>query len=385
MPPAATAESRLSDLIDHLYDAAVDERLWAGLASRIAEVFDSSSTVVKIHGDDGCVHLLETTANLVIAAPEQAWADYWHRNDLWVERSVATGLSQVITSEEIVSKEEQRQSAYYQEWLRRLEIHHMLGATFPVVDGQIGVLGIHRPHTANQYTEDDRRKAALLLPHLQRALRLSHRLSSGALPHSTAQSILDQIDHGVLVVGRLGRIVYANAWAERMLRDNREIGTLNGCLVLRHPPLGMRLAALIRDNLADTQNKPSGLTALSIPRTDRLPLTLAAVPLRPGWSRLNEQQPLALIFLRDAESPAPLPERLRDLFGLTRSEAAIAVDLGRGQTLPSIAETHGIELSTVRSHLKQILAKTGTRRQAEVVALIARSVATIIQPPPDGA
>lgn len=384
MPPAATAESRLSDLIDHLYDAAVDERLWTGLASRIAEVFDSSSTVVKIHGDDGCVLLLETTDNLVISAPEQAWADHWHRNDLWVERSVAVGLSQVITSEEIVSGEEQRHSAYYQEWLRRLDIHHMLGATFPVADGQIGVLGIHRPRTANQYTEDDRRKATLLLPHFQRALRLGRRLSGVALPHTTALGILDQIDQGVLVVGRLGRIVYTNATAERILRDNREIGTLNGCLALHHPTLGMRLAALIRDNLVDTQNKPSGLTALSIPRTDRLPLTLATVPLRPGRSRINEQQPLALIFLRDPESPAPIPEQLRDLFGLTRSEAAIAADLGCGLTLARIAKTHGIALSTARSHLKQILAKTGTRRQAEVVALIARSAATILQPPPGG-
>jgi DNA-binding CsgD family transcriptional regulator/PAS domain-containing protein len=383
MPPAAPAESRLSDLIDHLYDAAVDERLWAGLVPRIAEVFDSSSAVVKIHGDDG-VLLLETTDNLVISTPEQAWADHWHRNDLWVERSVAAGLSQVITSEEIVSRDEQRHSAFYQEWLRRLDIHHMLGATFPVADGQIGVLGIHRPRTANPYTEDDRRKATLLLPHFQRALRLGCRLSGVALPHATALGILDQIDHGVLVVGRLGRIVYANARAERMLRDNRAIGTRNGCLALHHPALGMRLAALIHDNLIDAQNKPSGLAALSIPRTARLPLTLAAVPLRPGRSRLNEQQPLALIFLRDPESPAPTPDQLRDLFGLTRSEAAIAADLGCGQTLARIAETHGIALSTARSHLKQILAKTGTRRQAELVALIARSAATITQPPPGG-
>jgi DNA-binding CsgD family transcriptional regulator len=34
-------------------------------------------------------------------------------------------------------------------------------------------------------------------------------------------------------------------------------------------------------------------------------------------------------------------------------------------------------MATVRSHLKQILVKTGTNRQAETVALIARSVAVL--------
>jgi DNA-binding CsgD family transcriptional regulator len=37
----------------------------------------------------------------------------------------------------------------------------------------------------------------------------------------------------------------------------------------------------------------------------------------------------------------------------------------------------GIGLATVRSHLKRILAKTGTHRQAEAVALLARSVSTV--------
>ena len=36
----------------------------------------------------------------------------------------------------------------------------------------------------------------------------------------------------------------------------------------------------------------------------------------------------------------------------------------------------GVGPATVRSHLKRILAKTGTHRQAEAAALLARSVAT---------
>jgi DNA-binding CsgD family transcriptional regulator len=68
--------------------------------------------------------------------------------------------------------------------------------------------------------------------------------------------------------------------------------------------------------------------------------------------------------------------RLRDLFGLTRAEGAVAAALGRGSALDEIADDLGVGPATVRSHLKRILAKTGTHRQAEAAALLARSVAT---------
>jgi DNA-binding NarL/FixJ family response regulator len=59
------------------------------------------------------------------------------------------------------------------------------------------------------------------------------------------------------------------------------------------------------------------------------------------------------------------------------AEVAIASDLGCGRSLDDIAHRRGVGLVTVRSHLKQILAKTGTNRQAEAAALLAQSVASL--------
>ena len=73
--------------------------------------------------------------------------------------------------------------------------------------------------------------------------------------------------------------------------------------------------------------------------------------------------------------------RLRELFGLTRTEGVVAAALGRGASLEDIAVNMGIGLSTVRSHLKRILAKTGTHRQAEAAALLARSISTAFDEP----
>jgi DNA-binding CsgD family transcriptional regulator len=55
----------------------------------------------------------------------------------------------------------------------------------------------------------------------------------------------------------------------------------------------------------------------------------------------------------------------------------VAADLASGLSLGDVAERRGMGAATARSHLKRILAKTATHRQAEAVALIARSVASL--------
>jgi DNA-binding CsgD family transcriptional regulator/PAS domain-containing protein len=378
MPQAAGADGRLLDLIGQLYDAAGDDRLWAGIAGRIATVFESDSTVLKTHRMDGRVHLLEMTENLLVADRDRDWAEHWHRNDLWVERSVAWGLSRVVASHDLVAPEEEGRSAFYQEWLRRLGIHHMVGVVFPAGDGTVGVLGIHRPRGAGRYSEAARGKVEILLPHLQRALELGRRLASTSLAEAAALDALDRLDVGVLVVDRSRRVVHASAQAEAMLGELDETRCVNGCLGLRDPMLHSRFADMVREAVDTAAGHPHPpRAALAVAREERLPVTLAVAPLRPAWSRLGGQPALALVFLRDPERLAGVAEQLRALYGLTRAEAAVAAELARGRSLSDIAAAHRVGLATVRSHVKRVLAKTGTNRQAEAVALIAHSVAVI--------
>ncbi|MEX6725662.1 helix-turn-helix transcriptional regulator [Sphingosinicellaceae bacterium M-36] len=368
--------SRVSGLIAHLYDAAVDEALWPGTAARIAAAFGSTSTVVKLHGEGARVNLLECTDNLMVSEREQAWAQDWHRKDLWVERSVAWGMSRIITDEDLVTREEQERSGFYQEWLRHLGIHHMIGAVFPAADGAIGVLGIHRPRGGGAYTGQERRQAALLLPHLQRALRLGQRLAILSHSHATALQALDRLDTGVLVLDGTCRVLHASRMAERLLCENAELAVVHGRLALRPPALHDRLVALVHAAMATARGRIAAPgAALAMQRPHRMPLAIEVAPMRPAVGVFGEQRPAVLVFIRDPEAPVAVA-RLRELFSLTRTESVVAAALGRGASPEEIAADMGIGLATVRSHLKRILAKTGTHRQAEAAALLARSVAT---------
>lgn len=377
MPSQELDESRVSELIAHLYDAAMDDALWLGTAMRIADSFGSSSAVLKVHGDGARVSLLECTDNLLVSESEQAWADDWHRKDLWVQRSVAYGMSRVVTDEDLVTRDEQQHSGFYQEWLRHLGIHHLLGAVFPTADGAIGVLGVHRSRQAGAYAALERRRAVVLLPHLQRALQLRQRFAAVSGLKDMALQALDRLDTGVIAVDDSCRIVHANHMAETLLRENSEFAVLHGHLSLRRPALRDKLLSLVRNTMDVARGRVAEpAAALCVPRLHRMPLALEISPLRPSAGALGEQRPLVLIFIRDPDTPVATAG-LRELFGFTRTEAAVAAALGRGSSIEAIAADMGIGLATVRSHLKHILAKTGTHRQAEAVALLTRSVATV--------
>lgn len=67
-------------------------------------------------------------------------------------------------------------------------------------------------------------------------------------------------------------------------------------------------------------------------------------------------------------------DAIRTLFGLTAAESRLALRLLTGESLRSTAAALGITYESARSHLKSIFHKTGTHRQGELIALLARTI-----------
>jgi len=83
----------------------------------------------------------------------------------------------------------------------------------------------------------------------------------------------------------------------------------------------------------------------------------------------------AIVMIDDLGAQStPTARLLRHFFGLTDAEAAIAAAIGSGWELDEISHMRGVSLGTLRNQLETILAKTGIRRQTELVALLRRYV-----------
>jgi PAS domain S-box-containing protein len=67
----------------------------------------------------------------------------------------------------------------------------------------------------------------------------------------------------------------------------------------------------------------------------------------------------------------PSVDLLKSIFGLTSAEARVAALIASGYSLQQLAERLHISIETARTELKQVYAKVGVSRQAELAAMLA--------------
>jgi len=304
-------------------------------------------------------------------------AHYW-KLDLWAERGAKLGFSRAVESRDIISDKDLVRTEFYNDWLRPLDLFYITGAALRLDPSHISFLGVHRPRRRGAFNASDKQAMQQLLPHVERALQLRLRLAGGAHERHAMLDALERAGGAVLVVARDARLLYANAAAEALLRESDALDLSGGRLGAADPAAGLSLAVLIRsasDTAAGAEGSAGGAIALA--REDRLPLSVLVAPFRPARDALGAPVPAAILFIRDPEQESVSQQLLRDLFALTPAEAAIAAALAEGKSVGDITRACRISLNTARTHLRNIFAKTGTRRQAELVALLMRSVATL--------
>jgi DNA-binding CsgD family transcriptional regulator len=112
---------------------------------------------------------------------------------------------------------------------------------------------------------------------------------------------------------------------------------------------------------------------IEVPRSDGTSVSVALLPLRRrnelGVRATDAARVLALV-----HHPTRVIRIDRLLIaeqhGLTATEAELAAQLAEGRTLTELANARGTSEQTARTHLKRILDKTETRRQADLVRLL---------------
>ena len=188
----------------------------------------------------------------------------------------------------------------------------------------------------------------------QRAMFACEQWTDGmTLPVSRLLAIYDALGCGAALVWVDGTIIAANATATGTLR------AMPGAPA--HHALPSRMPARLRSLLKRE----------------------ASTPLFLNWGKarscvaqrvaLGDGDASFLLLIADLNTPAPCStDLLEHGFGLTPCEARVAVALSTGMTPSEIARHHGISMGTVRSQLKSVFVKTGTKRQPELIAVLAR-------------
>lgn len=188
--------------------------------------------------------------------------------------------------------------------------------------------------------------------------------------------LLDLLDEAVMVLDVRGRVAYRNAAAKALLASDAGLSLVRG--IDRNWRLcDATVLDAIRQVTGFGARGRCGQRTVVIPSHDcgaRLVLHIQRCPPTRSLSG-----PHAVVRIHDplASGDGGLEAGvLRQSFDLTEVEAEVAMALAQGMNPAEISRQRGVSRTTTAFHLRNLFAKTGTRRQPELVrVLLAHAVA----------
>lgn len=352
--------SRLDRLIDRIYDGGVSDAAWRDIVPGIVEACRARSAVLLISN--------RATGQLAFADEcglgteyRRAYLEDLRRDDLRFDDLMRQPLGTLRTDQMIQSYDRYLASRAYRELYSKLGTEHAMGA-FLYSDGRSDIgLRLFRSCRDGAFAEPEMESYRQLMPHLARSFRLRALSRRDRRQRGALDATFDRLPWGLLLLDGDATLLAGNAPGRAWLEQGRERGARLRRLVERafvlHARGGQRAFGA-----GALSGIPSGDAADQALRVDLLP---ADDP----WSAASE--PVALVSFALPGRPAPgLAGMLRLLHGLTESEARLAARLAAGDSLAEAARAQGVGLETARTHLRNVFAKTGARRQSELVRLV---------------
>ena len=206
-----------------------------------------------------------------------------------------------------------------------------------------------------------------LLPHIRQYVSVRQTLVSARARGLSLTSLLGNRMVGVILLDRQGAIVEANPHARDILRRGDGLYDQNGFLRARSEADDAKLGQLLRRAL----KRSGGTMMMARSSPARLRLALHVTPLPSVEADFGVRVPAALVLVVDPVNRPGLPPGLgQATLGLTPAESQVASLLAEGRSVREIAVMTHRKESSVRWLFKQIYAKLGISRQADLVRMI---------------
>ncbi len=366
----------ISRLILQIYDAGSDDEQWPAVLEALRQQWHAAGAALYFVDRKRQPVDRLFSANLPLELVKE-YQDHFHRLDVRMERSIPARIDRTLTDHDLVDEALIARHPFYQDYLKRADLRYALGDLVTIDADCIGLCVWNFGWRQPLPDAAGLAAAKLLRGHLQRALQWRRQLRQAGASERVTLDLLDRLAQALILLDQQGQVVWLNSKAAALLRQADGLKISERELHAGTPGETAALHRLIR-NAAQVARAPrtSAGGALSITRPSlKRAYRLLVAPL-PGAARLSAGVPLPKlpavgVFITDpAASPVPRPQLLRQLYGLTQAEARLAAALAGGVALKDYAEQSALSLHYVRWLLKQIEAKTDTRRMADLIRLL---------------
>ena len=369
----ATELIELSSVIGDIYDAAVEPVLWQQALASVCNYVGGYAAVLFWHDAD-----IQNAEALHLYNDDPAYTRLYFEKylpmDPFFPASSFIEAGVVRRSNEIVPQPELEQTRFYQEWIKPQGIVDAIAVNLEKGVTRSSFIVIRTNSTYGEADEPMCSRLAALVPHLQRAVEIGRLFDQGNAKEAVLTQTLDRVEAAVLLVRADGAITFANAPAKAMLDAAVLVRTEDSVLRAALPEADRILHATFMT--AERGDESVGVRGVAVPLTANSKDRWFAhvLPLTSG----NRQKAaaahtaVAAIFVRKTVPDAPAPlEAIARQHKLTASEVRVLDALLKVHGVKEMAGTLGLSPATVKTHLHNLFRKTGTRRQSELIKLVA--------------
>lgn len=349
-----------------IYDVAMAPERWPDLLGRLGRDFGCHfAGVVTTNRDRSAFHAIAVGVD---HDEHQRYLGRFHQHNPVRVAAPHRFAGQIVDMQEVMPRPVLERSEMYPVYFRPNDIGDGLSLTTWKGDDGAQAISLLRSWKTGPFAAAGRARLQFLSPHLQRMAQVIRHLRRADLMVRSAEAALDAVPQATILLDRTGRLIHANAAADALLRAGDGIAARRDGLVGASAAATSQLAALI--GRAARAPRVAGTMRLARP-SGKLALAVVAMPMRdPGAFALTEAPAVLLCIADPAARDAVAPRLLMTVLGLTRAEAALAVQLLEGHDLRAIAEQSARSVNTLRNLLARLMAKTDTHRQSDLVRLL---------------
>jgi DNA-binding CsgD family transcriptional regulator len=351
-------------IVDDLYAGTMDQAAWNRAFIGIADMVRASATLLLAFNPATGALLREENHRLDPGVLDD-YRRYWTYEDCRRERFLAIPVGCPAT-EQTLEIPDWRRAPILNEFLLPADAPHFMPVWLRKSATKVVTLSLQGTRKRGPFDAQDIESLRKVLPHVSRALEIRDRLEAVSVKIDALTSCIDRMNFGVIALGVDGKILYANATGEKMLREEPAIRARPDRTLLLNETPTSRLWRRLKDQ---SPNHSWNERLIRIERgPGRWPISVVMVPTQEVAVRWVSADAGCVLFLFDPERDVtPRMELVAMDFGVSAREAEIAVLISMGLELSGVATRLSISIHTARTHLKSLYGKTGIRSQAELV------------------
>jgi DNA-binding CsgD family transcriptional regulator/PAS domain-containing protein len=358
-----------SELLATLHAAPLDDEHWQQFLVQICEFTESIYGIFTSNDSTLERRILAHSGMPAFAEAHRTYNRSFRHKDPFRERFLRSPRVGVIEGNELCPHQELVQTDLYREFLSPLSLHYSTFMVLSMSPRKYELISMWRGSGRPELEHQSKELLSLLMPHIQTSLQVRHVLGAAESRARNAETILNASITASILLDEDGALIYMNNAAKALAQEADGIRLHGDQIAPTDATQRMALRSLILAAAAPNRPGPGGAIALDR-RSGKRPLQVLVSPFLPLGGERSPARVLVLI--SDPESVVQFPDAiLRSLYDLTPAETEIANGLMTGFSLEEVALLRKVSVTTVRSQMKNLLGKTATRRQGDLVRLLA--------------